>query len=271
MDPDPSSLGEIQTPSEADPAEKAAKAIERHSLELIAATSESCVAVKPQVACFERLGAPGWSALNEVIAASRDAGLLVVVDGKRGDVPVSAAAYGQAMVGSTDTPWGEVPGLSADAFTVNPMFGGDSLDVFIEAAANADAGIFALVRTSNPGAAEIQDSRADGESLHERLAVLIEERAKTLAGADSGLSGLGAVIGATAPEHMARLRELMPDSIFLLPGIGAQGGRPEDLTSAVAEGRPASILVPASRSIASAPDPAAAAAELRESIWSLTA
>lgn len=243
----------------------------RHCLELIALAGGSCVAVKPQVACFERLGAPGWTALEQVIAGAKESGLLVVVDGKRGDVPVSAAAYGQAMVGSTPTPWGEVEGLGADSFTVNPMLGGDALDTFIEAAAPAGAGVFALVRTSNPGAAGVQDSTDGTAPLHELLAGLVDERAGELAGSESGLSGMGAVIGATAPEHMARLRELMPLSIFLLPGVGAQGGRPEDLTSALAPGKPASILVPSSRSISAAPDPAAAAEELRESLWSLTA
>jgi orotidine-5'-phosphate decarboxylase len=82
---------------------------------------------------------------------------------------------------------------------------------------------------------------------------------------------MGAVVGATAPEHLGRLRELMPDSIFLIPGVGAQGGRPEDLAPAIARGRPASILVAAARRIAGAEDPAAAAEELRESLWALGA
>jgi orotidine-5'-phosphate decarboxylase len=85
-----------------------------------------------------------------------------------------------------------------------------------------------------------------------------------------GLSGLGAVVGATAPQHLGRLRELMPDSVFLIPGIGAQGGRPEDLGPALAPGRPASVLVAAARSIAGADDPAAAAEELRDVIWGLS-
>ena len=271
MDPDPADLNAPTDQAGRDAAEKAANAVIAHCEGLIEAAGENCVAVKPQVACFERLGAAGWTALVSVISSAKAAGLLVVVDGKRGDVPVSASAYGQAMVGTTETPWGEVNGLDADAFTVNPMFGGDSLDVFTDAAAAADAGIFALVRTSNPGALEIQDSADGSEPLHERLAALVASRADSLRGPESGLTGMGAVIGATAPEHMAKLRESMPDSIFLLPGVGAQGGKPEDLTAALAEDRPASILVPASRSIASAPDPAAAAAELRETIWGLTA
>jgi orotidine-5'-phosphate decarboxylase len=97
---------------------------------------------------------------------------------------------------------------------------------------------------------------------------MVAEGAPRLAG-ESGLSGVGAVVGATAPQHLGRLRELMPDSVFLIPGVGAQGGKPEDLGPALADGRPASILVAASRSIARADDPAAAADQLREAVWSL--
>lgn len=224
--------------------------------------------MKPQLACFERLGAPGWAALAEVVAAAREAGLLVVADGKRGDVPVTAAVYGQALVGEADTPWGTAPGLGVDAFTANPLLGGDALDPLVAAAESSDAGVFALVRTSNPGAADLQDRLVDGAPLHELLAAMVAERAPRLAGA-GGLSGMGAVVGATAPEHLGRMRELMPDSIFLIPGVGAQGGNPEDLGPAIAAGHPASILVAAARSIAGADDPGAAAEQLRAALWGL--
>jgi orotidine-5'-phosphate decarboxylase len=226
------------------------------------------VAVKPQLACFERLGAPGWRALGEVCSEGQRAGLLVIADGKRGDVPVTAKAYGQALVGETETPWGAVRGLDADAFTANPLLGEDAIEVLVEAAREAGAGVFLLVRTSNPGAARLQDATLGKAPLHEELAALVAEGAPSLAG-KSGLSGLGAVVGATAPQHLGRFRELMPDSIFLIPGIGAQGGKPEDLGPALAAGRPASVLVAAARSIAGADDPAAAAEELREAAWSL--
>ena len=224
--------------------------------------------MKPQLACFERLGQHGWWALDEVCRAAHRAGLLVLADGKRGDVPVTAAAYGQALVGEAETPWGAVPGLGADAFTANPLLGDDAIDVLVEAAESASAGVFLLVRTSNPGAARLQDARLNDRPLHEELAVLVAERAARLAG-ESGLSGVGAVVGATAPQHLGRLRELMPDSIFLIPGIGAQGGKPEDLGPALGQGRPASILVAASRGIARADDPGLAAGELREAVWGL--
>jgi orotidine-5'-phosphate decarboxylase len=227
----------------------------------------ACVAVKPQLACFERLGWPGWRALERVIGAAKAAGLLVVADGKRGDVPVSARAYGQALFGSTETPWGAVDGLGADAATANPLIGADSLEPVIAAAERSGAGVFALVRTSNPGAADLLDLETAAGPLHEHLARMVAAQAQRLAGR-SGLSGMGAVIGATEPGHLGRLRELMPDSIFLVPGVGAQGGRAADLAPAFSS-HPASILVPSSRSIAGADDPAAAAADLRDQLWEI--
>lgn len=239
-----------------------------HCRSLIERAGPACVAVKPQLACFERLGAPGWAALAEVCEAASAAGLLVVADGKRGDVPVTAAAYAQALVGETPTPWGPVPGLGADAFTANPLLGADALEPLVAAAAAAGAGVFVLVRTSNPGAADIQDRPAPGQPLHERLARLVDDLSSRLLG-EGGLSGMGAVVGATAPEHIARLRALMPRSIFLIPGVGAQGGRPDSLGPAFTAG-PASALVAASRGIAAAEDPAAAAESLRAAVWDVS-
>lgn len=183
-------------------------------------------------------------------------------------MPVTAAAYAQGLVGETPTPWGPVPGLGADAFTANPLLGGDALEPFVAAAEAAGAGVFALVRTSNPGAADVEDLPAPDRPLHERLAALVDGLSDRLAGT-SGLSGMGAVVGATEPQHLARLRELMPRSIFLIPGVGAQGGRPELLGPAFAPG-PASGLVAASRSIASDPDPGAAAERLRAAVWEVS-
>jgi orotidine-5'-phosphate decarboxylase len=224
--------------------------------------------VKPQLACFERLGAPGWDALARVVAAAQRAGLLVIADGKRGDVPVSAAAYAQSLFGSTPTPWGDVPGLGADAATINPLLGADAIEPLIEAAERADAGVFVLVRTSNPGAADLLDLPAPERPLFERVAELVAERADRLAGA-SGLSGLGAVVGATEPRHLGRLRELMPESVFLLPGVGAQGGQVAELKGAFGP-NPASAIVTASRSLAQAGDPSQAAQDLRHDLWELS-
>lgn len=254
--------------SASDPASLAAAAVNRHCLDLIERAGPACVAVKPQLACFERLGAPGWEALAEVCAAAQAAGLLVIADGKRGDVPVTAKAYGQALVGGLDTPWGRVEGLGVDAFTANPLLGRDALLPLVDAAEEAGAGVFALVRTSNPGAADFEDLPAPDRPLHEKFAAMVDELGADLVG-DCGMSLLGAVTGATSPGHLPRLRELMPRAIFLLPGVGAQGGDPNALGAAFRAGRAAGIVT-ASRSIAGAADPAAAAEGLRRTIWEVS-
>ena len=148
-----------------------AAAVLAHCRALIDAAGPACVAVKPQLACFERLGAPGWLALEHVCEHARGRGLLVLADGKRGDVPVTAAAYAQALVDSTPSPFGPVSGLGADAFTANPLLGRDALEPLVATARAESAGVFVLVRTSNPGAADILDVElATGERLWERLA-----------------------------------------------------------------------------------------------------
>lgn len=180
-------------------------------------------------------------------------------------MPVSAAAYADALLGSTDTPWGEIPGLGADAVTLNPLLGGDSLEPLVDVAAREGAAIFVLVRTSNPGASDLLDLDAGGVPLHERIAAMVDRLSDRLPSA-CGLSGAGAVVGATEPGFIARLRELMPRAILLLPGVGAQGGAPELLGAAF--NSPPSALVTASRSIVGAADPAAAAEALRAQVWS---
>lgn len=276
LDPDPSKLwpeavaraGLVEM-HENERARLTADAVALHCRLAIAAAGPSCVAVKPQLACFERLGSHGWAALEQTVEAAHEAGLLVIADGKRGDVSQSAEAYGQALVGSVDGPYGPIPGLGADAFTANPLLGRDSLEPLLAAADASGAGCFVLVRTSNPGAAEIQDE-PEGAPLRHRLARIVDELGADRVGRDSGLSDVGAVTGATRPELLAELRELMPRAIFLLPGVGAQGGRAEDLGPAFAPHRAAG-LVAASRSIVDAHtdagrDPALAAQHAAEAL-----
>jgi orotidine-5'-phosphate decarboxylase len=281
LDPDPSRLWPV-TAAAADepttPAVAAAAAVAAHCRALIDAAGPACVAIKPQVACFERLGAPGWAALEAVAAHARAAGLLVIADAKRGDIDVTATAYAHGLIGGLDTPFGRVDGLGADAVTVNPYMGADTLTPFVTTAADAGAGLFVLVRTSNPGAADVEDQPlSSGGALWEHVAAIVDSTGAELDPAPAALTGVGAVMGATHPEHLARARELMPRTPFLLPGIGAQGGRVEDLAPAFDPG-PAGGLVTASRSIARAheaagEDPATAARaeaeRLRAAAWSL--
>jgi orotidine-5'-phosphate decarboxylase len=300
LDPDPSALwpgmdeagrgdggrGAAASDGASSPAQRAACAVQAHCLALIDAAGPACVAIKPQLACFERLGAVGRHALDGVVLHAREAGLLVIADGKRGDIDVTARAYAQALFGGVQTPFGEVAGLGADMATVNPLMGTDALEPFVVAARAAGGGVLVLVRTSNPGAADVEDLELTGTgvaqasagagTVWERLAEIVHELGRPGVG-ESGLSDVGAVMGATAPGHIARARELMPNAVFLLPGVGAQGGRVEDLAPAFAPGR-AGGLVTASRSIAAAHqaqggDPATAAhaeaERLRASAWEL--
>ena len=280
LDPDPAALWPGSGPERAQgsPAERAAGAVLAHCRALIDATAQACVAVKLQLACFERLGAPGWSALQALADDARAAGLLVILDGKRGDISVSAAAYAQALLGGVRTPFGTAQGPGADLLTVNPLMGQDAIEPFVSAARAAGAGVLVLVRTSNPGAADVEDLELrDGGVVWERIAQIVDSLGAGAVGR-MGLSDVGAVMGATAPEHLRRARELMEHAPFLLPGIGAQGGRVQDLAPAFAPGR-AGGLVTASRSIANAHlasggEPAAAARaeaeRLREAAWALS-
>jgi orotidine-5'-phosphate decarboxylase len=275
LDPDPNKLWPeavaratlVDTPAE-DRQQLTAEAIARHCALAIAAAGPSCVAIKPQLACFERLGSHGWAALEQTVALAHENELLVLADGKRGDVAQTAKAYGQALVGGFEGPFGEVSGLGADAFTANPLLGRDALDPLLTAADDAGAGVFVLVRTSNPGAAEIQDEPAD-YPLRARLARIVDELGAERVGS-SGLSDVGAVTGATRPELLQELREQMPRAVFLLPGIGAQGGSAEAIGAAFRP-HPAAGLVAASRSIVDAHatsggDPALAAQQAAEAL-----
>lgn len=200
---------------------------------IVDAIAEVAVAVKPQAAFFEAQGAAGWAELSDVCRYAREAGLLVIADGKRGDVPSTARAYAAAFA------------PLADAVTVSPYLGRDSLEPFFE---HAGLGVLALVKTSNPGSADIQDlPLADGRPVWQHVAGLVNRWGADFVG-ESGLSSVGAVVGATHPEVLETVRSLMPQAVLLLPGVGAQGGRPERLAPAFAAG-PASALPSASRSV----------------------
>jgi orotidine-5'-phosphate decarboxylase len=281
LDPDPGALwpgSATQVPAGSSPAQAAAAAVLVHCRALIDAVGSACVAVKPQLARFELLGAAGWATLETLAEYARGQGLLVIADAKRGDIDVTARAYAGALIGGVDSPFGRIDGLGADLVTVNPLMGRDAIEPFVSAARASGAGLLVLVRTSNSGAADIEDLRLeDSLAVWERIAMIVDELGAPGVG-ESGLSDIGAVVGATAPGHLERARELMPSATFLLPGVGAQGGRVEDLEAAFSPGR-AGGLVSASRSIANAHrssggEPAAAARaeaeRLRDTAWELS-
>jgi len=284
VDPDPAALwpavdrsGREETEELEAALQPGARAVLAHCRALIDAAAEACVAVKLQLASFEALGVQGRAVLGAVAAHARRLGLLVIADGKRGDIDVSARAYASSLFAGLDTPLGRFEGLGADGATVNPLMGRDAIAPFLVAARAEGAGVLLLVRTSNPGAADVEDLLlADGDALWERLAAIVAELGEPGIG-DSGLSDVGAVMGATEPVHLQRARELMPAAVFLLPGIGAQGGAVEELAPAFSPGA-AGGLITASRSIAGAhrahggPPAQAARAEaerLRAAAWTL--
>ncbi len=184
--------------------------------------------VKINIAYFEVLGPTGVRVYHDLIADASRKGLIVIGDVKRGDVGHTAELYAQAHLGGGGD-LGSKAGLP-DAITVSGYFGRDGVAPFIEIARPEGRGIFVLVRTSNPSAAEIQDVEArDGKKLHEHVAACV---ARWAADSDTigrcGYSAVGAVVATRDAADAARLRDAMPRSIFLVPGYGAQGGRAED-------------------------------------------
>jgi orotidine-5'-phosphate decarboxylase len=223
--------------------EAPAAAVERFCRGIVDAVAPYVVAVKPQLAFFEALGADGLRALEDACRYARDAGLLVVADGKRGDIGSTSRAYAAAYL----EPSGALPPL-ADALTVNPYLGEDSIEPFLQAARLHGAGVFVLVRTSNAGAADIQDlPLSDGRPLWQHVARLVAQWGEGLVG-ERGISSVGAVMGATVPRAVGEARRAMPQAVLLLPGVGTQGATPADVARAFTSG-PASALVNASRSV----------------------
>jgi orotidine-5'-phosphate decarboxylase len=221
----------------------AASAVERFCKGIVDAVAPYAVAVKPQCAFFEALGADGFAALEAVCAYARQAELLVIADAKRGDIGSTARAYATAYL---EPQPGRLP--LADSLTVNPYLGEDSLDPFLAACRRHGSGIFVLVRTSNAGAADVQDlTLSDGRPLWHYVARLVRDWGEELVG-ERGISSVGAVVGATYPRVIGEARRAMPQTILLLPGVGAQGAKPADVARAFTSG-PASALVNASRSV----------------------
>ena len=220
-----------------------ADACSRFCRGLVDAVAPYVVAVKPQVAFFEALGSDGVRALVEVCGYSRAAGLQVIVDAKRGDIGSTARAYATAFLEPSN---GNPP--LADALTVNPYLGRDSLDPYLAACRRDGAGIFCVVKTSNAGGAEVQDLvLSNGRHVWHQVAELVSEWGADLVG-EHGLSSVGAVIGATHPRAVGEARKLLPRAVLLLPGVGAQGATPADVARAFTSG-PASALVNVARNV----------------------
>lgn len=239
---------------------------EEFGVAIIDAVAPHAVAIKLQLACFEQYGPPGIKAFKHLCKRAAKAGLIVIADAKRGDIGISAAAYSAAFIGRPQGFDGEIDGFNADALTVNPLFGSDGMQPFIDDCQKYGAGIFVLVKTSNPGSAALQDlivmagPDSGGETAgasgafggnpskyYEKVASLADKWGAGLIG-ESGYSSVGAVIGATHPETLATLRQALPHTPFLLPGYGAQGAGAADVAPAI-DSSGLGALVTASRSI----------------------
>ncbi|NOZ22724.1 MAG: orotidine-5'-phosphate decarboxylase [Planctomycetes bacterium] len=230
-----------------DPLEACAAAIEQFSKGLIDAVADLVPAVKPQVAFYERFGWQGFRAFCETAKYAKAKGLIVIGDVKRSDIGSTVRAYADGLMGMVTWNGEETEPIGLDAVTVNAYFGADGIQPFLDVAVDRGKGMFVLVRTSNPSAAELQDVTSGGQTLYEIMAERVGEWGASLCG-ERGYSAVGAVVGATYPDDAKRLRQILPKTIFLMPGVGAQQGD-VDLLGECFDAEGQGVLIAAARSI----------------------
>ena len=208
--------------------------------QLIDALCDIVPAVKPQAAYYETLGPVGFEILRDTMDYAKSKGMYVILDAKRGDIGSTAEAYAAAYLGSESK-------YAADALTINTYLGSDGVEPFYRTACENDKALFALVKTSNPSSGELQDLDVGGKTAYMAIAEMLAKMALGSEG-EYGYTRIGAVVGATYPEELNFLREKLPDTFFLVPGYGAQGGGAKDVVGAFdKEGRGA--VVNSSRAI----------------------
>ena len=231
-----------------DPRRQVAIAFEEFMVSIVRVVAGHCAAVKPQAACYEAYGSAGWEALERIVAEARRLRVPVILDAKRSDIGSSAVHYRQGLLTSAPGLVGSqrLPGLDADWITANPYLGGDSVEPLI-GSPDEGKGVFVLVRTSNPGARDFQDQAVGGDSLSTVVARKVHQWGAGRIGA-SGFSDVGAVVGATWPAQAQELRDVLPDTLFLVPGFGAQGASAEGAVSGCTD-QGTGIIVNSSRAI----------------------
>ena len=212
---------------------------------IINAISEDVAIVKPQLAYYEVYGAAGIDAFWNTVEYAQQKGLLVIADAKRGDIDSTASAYAASFFGDLEDEWQSTK--KVDSLTINPYLGSDSLEPFIQQAFEKQTGLFILVKTSNPSSGELQDLATENGTIAENVANLVHTYAQKDIGT-YGYSSIGAVVGATYPESQSIYRKMMPQSLFLVPGYGTQGGKGKDITNAFNDDG-FGALISASRSI----------------------
>ena len=239
--------------------EGAAEAIWQFNKEIIDKTYDLIPAVKPQIAMYEQFGLPGLAAFKKTVDYSKEKGLVVIGDIKRGDIGSTSVAYATAHLGKVQIGSNMCSGFGEDFVTVNPYLGTDGVQPFIDVCKEEKKGIFVLVKTSNPSSGEFQDrllqeGMAVGKAqektgeitfqnrpLYEAVGEKVAEWGKQLMG-ENGYSYIGAVVGATYPEQGKVLRKMMPHAFILVPGYGAQGASGKDLVHFFDENRLGAII-----------------------------
>ncbi len=209
----------------------AAKALLEFNKGLIDALYDIVPAVKPQAAYYEMYGAAGVKTLYKTQEYARSKGMYVITDAKRNDIGTTMEAYAVAHLGRVKVGNTEIEPFLGDALTVNGYLGSDGIKPLLKVCSDNDKGIFVLVKTSNPSSGELQDRLIDGEPVYEVMGKMCENWGRELSGV-YGYSGVGAVVGATYPEQIKRLRALLPETFFLIPGYGAQGASAADIAGA---------------------------------------
>jgi orotidine-5'-phosphate decarboxylase len=223
------------------------EAIFEYNKELIDNTYDIVPAIKPQIAFYELFGPDGMECFRKTCSYAKEKGMVVIADIKRGDIGSTAAGYSNTYIGKTNLVDREEALYDIDFATVNPYFGIDGIKPFIEDAKKYNKGLFILVKTSNPSSSELQDLvLAEGKTVYEKVAELVNEWSADMIG-ESGYSAVGAVVGATHPKQLEELRAKMPNTFFLIPGYGAQGGKAEDIALGFKDG--IGGIVNASRSL----------------------
>jgi orotidine-5'-phosphate decarboxylase len=217
--------------------------------EIVDAVADLVPAVKPQIAFYEKYGFEGFKAFQDTVEYAKSKGLIVIEDGKRNDIGSTSQAYADGHLGMVKTKFSKKPSLDVDLLTVNPYLGSDGLDPFVNVCREHGKGIFILVKTSNSGSGELQDRlitinddelkelrtlgidlKINQTEMYNLVALRVNRYAQTIKG-ERGYSPIGAVVGATYPIQADILRKIMPDSIFLVPGYGAQGASAKDITN----------------------------------------
>lgn len=232
LDPRYEMLPKVVTQKYSKDLEGVAKAILEYNKEIIDEVHTIIPAVKPQIAFYEMFGIYGIKVFKETCNYAKEKGMIVIADAKRGDIGSTAEGYSNAFLGKT--PIGEdlEKVFDVDFLTVNPYMGTDCVKPFIEDCKKYNKGLFILVKTSNPSSGELQDLKLEnGQEVYKRVAELVKNWGKELIG-EYGYSSIAAVVGATYPKQLQELRSLVPNTFFLIPGYGAQGGKAEDIALA---------------------------------------